>query len=135
MNFFKTSAFLLGFATLGIGCGDSSNNNTDVPVLGGSGGAGGSHADAYVAPGSGGAGAGGATVPIDSGAGGSTGVIDANASEANRVIDGAGDVTVDGGGGETGSPFDINKAIINATTTSVGLIVGGPAPILYTSCK
>jgi hypothetical protein len=142
MSFFKTSAFLLGFAALGIACGDSSSNNTpDAPIVGGNGGAGGSHPDAYVAPGTGGAGAGGATMPIDSGAGGATSVIDGGAGgaiDANRP-DGAGGGTgtVDGGG-EVGGVVDPRPGhiiIINATTTSVGLTVTGATPVPYSSCK
>jgi hypothetical protein len=117
MNFLKTSAFLLGFAVLGLACGDSGNDTPDAPIIGGNGGAGGSRADAYVAPGTGGA-PGPIDATIDFGAGGSTG-------------------TIDGGidGGSVASPFEINKAIINAATTSVGLTVTGPVAVPYTSCK
>jgi hypothetical protein len=145
MNFLKTSGFLLGFAVLGIACGDSSSNTPDAPIIGGNGGAGGSHADAYVAPGTGGAGAGGATVATDSGAGGATVVIDSGAGgaigpiDANHIDGGAGGATgtVDSGA-EAGSVVDpkaVNIAIINAVTTSVGLTVAGPAAVPYTSCK
>jgi hypothetical protein len=138
MNFLKTSAFLLGFAALGIACG-SSSSTPDAPIIGGNGGAGGSHADAYIAPGTGGAGAGGATVDIDSGAGGATGAIDGGAGDANKGIDGAagGTGTVDSGGevGTVVDPKPIHLGIINATTTSVGLTVAGPAAVPYTSCK
>ena len=144
MNFLKTSAFLLGFAALGLACGDSSNNTPDAPIIGGNGGAGGSHPDAYIAPGTGGAGAGGATVAIDSGAGGATGVIDSGAGGATGPIDatidkGAGGATgtVDSGadGGVVGPTKEGHIAIINAATTSVGLTVAGPAAVAYTSCK
>ena len=132
MNFLKTTALLLGFAALGIACGDSSNNTPDAPVYGGNGGAGGSHADAYVAPGTGGAGAGGATGIIDSGAGG--------AIDANRLDLGAGGATgpVDSGaidGGVVGPTKEGHLAIINAATASVGLTVAGPATVPYASCK
>jgi hypothetical protein len=145
MNFLKTTALLLGFAALGIACGDSSNNTPDAPVYGGNGGAGGSHADAYVAPGTGGAGAGGATVAIDSGAGGATGVIDGSAGDTNKGIDfgtGGGTGTVDSGsdsgaidGGVVGPTKEGHLAIINAATASVGLTVAGPATVPYASCK
>jgi hypothetical protein len=163
MTFFKTAAIVFGLAILGVACGDSGNSNQpDVPILGGSGGAAGSHADGPVVPGTGGAigaggavvlldsgagGAGGAVVVVDSGAGGSTGTVDANivdlstVTEAGRIEGGAGGAigtidggTIDGGGG----PFfdkPTHLLIINAATTSVGLTVTGPTPVLYTSCR
>jgi len=163
MTFLKTTAIVFGLAILGVACGDSGNSNQpDVPILGGSGGAAGSHADGPVVPGTGGAigaggatvlldsgagGAGGAVVVVDSGAGGSTGTVDATivdstGTEAGRSEGGAGGAigtvdggTIDGGGGPS---FDkpTHVAIINATTTSVGLTVAGPNPIIpYTSCQ
>jgi hypothetical protein len=159
MTFLKTTAIVFGLAILGVACGDSSNNSTDVPILGGSGG---SHADAYVIPGTGGAlgtggatvlpdsgagGAGGAVVAVDSGAGGSTGTVDANiadagtVTEAGRIDGGAGGAigTVDSGAIDGGGAPSFDKpthlVIINAATTSVGLTVAGPTPIAYTSCK
>ena len=146
MNFLKTSAFLLGFAALGLACGDNSNNTPDAPIIGGNGGAGGSHPDAYIAPGTGGAGAGGATVAIDSGAGGATVVIDSGAGGATGPIDanrpdlgaGGGTGTVDSGaidGGVVGPTKEGHLAIINAATTSAGLTVAGPAAVAYISCK
>ena len=79
-------------------------------------------------------GAGGATGVIDGGAGGATGPIDASRIDSGAdVVTGPMDL-----GGEAGvvvPPIDIHKAIINATTTSVGLTVAGPAAVPYTSCK
>jgi len=138
MNFLKTSAFLLGFAALGLACGDSSNNQPDAPIYGGNGG---SHADAYIAPGTGGAvGTGGTTVAIDSGAGGATGVIDGSAGDTNKGIDsgpdgGTGTVEVGGEVGSVVDPKPVHIAIINAATASVGLTVAGPATVPYASCK
>jgi len=141
MKFLKTTALLLGFAALGLACGDSSNNQPDAPIYGGNGG---SHADAYIAPGTGGAvGTGGATVAIDSGAGGATGIIDSGAGgaiDANRLDLGAGGATgpVDSGaidGGVVGPTKEGHLAIINAATASVGLTVAGPATVPYASCK
>jgi hypothetical protein len=161
MTFFKTAAIVFGLAILGVACGDSGSNSPDVPILGGSGGAAGSHADGPVVPGTGGAigaggatvlldsgagGAGGATVAFDSSAGGSTGTVDAAivdsaVTEAGRSEGGAGGAigTVDGaaidGGGTPTPDKPTHVAIINATTTSVGLTVAGPTPVPYTSCR
>lgn len=139
MTSLKTTAIVFGLAILGVACGSSSNNSTDLPVYGGTGG---SHADAPITStgGAGGAtvgadsgagGAGGTTVAIDSGAGGS-------AIDAPHIDSGAGGGTgtdsgaIDGGGAPT---KDGHIAIINAPTTSVGLTVTGPTPVAYTSCK
>ena len=143
MTSLKTTAIVFGLAILGVACGSSSNNSTDVPVYGGTGG---SHADAPIAStggagggpvgvDSGAGGAGGTTVAIDSGAGGRA--IDANPDV--NPIDGAGGGTgtvdsgaIDGGGGPT---KEGSIAILNAQTTSVALTVAGPTPVAYTSCK
>jgi hypothetical protein len=140
MTFLKTRAIVFGLAILGVACGSSSNNSTDVPVYGGTGG---SLVDAPIASTGG---AGGATVGVDSGAGGAGGTtvaIDSGAGgraiDANPVDIGAGGGTgtVDSGAidGGVGPTKDGHIAIINATTTSVALTVAGPTPVAYTSCK
>ena len=139
MTSLKTTAIVFGLAILGVACGSSSNNSTDVPVYGGTGG---SHVDAPITSTGG---AGGATVGVDSGAGGAGGttvVIDSGAGgsaiDAPHIDSGAGGGTgtvdsgaIDGGG----NPKADHIAIINAPTTSVGLTVTGPAAVAYTSCK
>jgi hypothetical protein len=152
MTSLKIAATIFGLAILGVACGSSSNNSTDVPIYGGTGG---SHADAPITStgGAGGAtvgvdsgagGAGGTTVAVDSGAGGSAidaPHIDSGAGGGTGTVDGGGagggtgtvdSGAIDGGGAPT---KDGHIAIINAPTTSVGLTVTGPAAVAYTSCK
>jgi hypothetical protein len=159
MKLFKLSTLALALALTGwVACSSSSNNNTDVPNIGGTGGTAGSGGAAGMggAAGIGGAGGMGGVAGIG-GAGGVGGAV-ADAGVPDAPISGSPDggidapavdapmATSDAASGEAGMVIDIctgltaaqcHLAVINASvdTTVSALDPGADPPILYPTCS